>query len=67
MQAFEDWDKREYPLPPCYERGPVGRDILEQRKHVWRAALEWVKKSPRLCHADWMRIREELEGTDEGV
>ncbi len=44
MEQFEKWDKQEYPLPPTTERGPIGRDALKQRKHTWRAALEWVKR-----------------------
>ena len=53
MKAFEKWDKKEYPLPPCYERGPIGRAMLAQRKHTWRAALKWtVKTSKELDEQD---------------
>jgi hypothetical protein len=41
MKAFEAWDAKEYPLPPIIERGPVGRDMLTQRKYAWREALKW--------------------------
>lgn len=50
MKEFEKWDKKEYPLPPTIERGPIGRDALKQRKHAWKAALRWaldkIKYSP---------------------
>ena len=42
MEAFEKWNKKEYPLPLYYEQGPIGRAMLAQRKHAWRATLEWV-------------------------
>lgn len=43
MKEFEIWNKKEYPLPACYERGPIRRHTLAQRKAAWRGALEWVK------------------------
>ena len=62
MKAFEKWDREEYPLPPCYERGPVGREARRQRKHAFRAALEWVKKyHVDLEMGDWTIIEKELE------
>lgn len=42
MKVFNEWDKKEYPLPAFYERGPVGREALAERKAAWRAALEWA-------------------------
>ena len=64
MEAFERWDRKEYPHPACYERGPVGRDMLKQRRRTWRATLECVLDQ---CHhhqsqdvIDW--ILKELEG-----
>lgn len=59
MKAFENWDQKEYPLPPCYERGPVGREALKQRKHTWRAALEWA-----LTQAGW-QIEDITEAIDK--
>lgn len=47
MEEFEKWDEKEYSLPPTIERGPIGRYGLNQRKHTWRAALEWVLKMMR--------------------
>lgn len=44
MEQFEKWDKQNYPYPPCTERSPVNREMLNQRKHAWRGALEWVKR-----------------------
>lgn len=46
MIAFKKWDAKNYPLPATIERGPVGRDMLKQREHGWRAALQWVKTLP---------------------
>jgi len=48
MKAFEEWDAKEYPLSPTIERGPIGRDCLRQRKHAWKAALEWVLQNGQL-------------------
>lgn len=58
MRQFDRWDMQEYPLPPTIERGPIGRDCLEQRKKAWRAALEWILGEANYC--DDRPIREEL-------
>ena len=61
MKNFNEWDKKEYPLPPCYERGSVGRETLKQRKRAWKAALEWLKSTQlRPEIAPWTTIEEEL-------
>ena len=42
MQEFDKWDKNAYPLPPCIERGSVGRECLRQRRQTWRTAFERI-------------------------
>ena len=66
MEQFEIWDRKEYPLPSTTERGPIGRDALKQRKHVWRAALREVLDQIEICNSDgsiivW--IKQELGDT----
>ena len=64
MKAFKKWDTKNYPLPATIERGPVGRDMLKQREHGWKAALEWALETAReLGHQDDIggTIERELE------
>ena len=63
MEEFDKWDMQEYPLPPTIERGPIGRDCLEQRKKAWQAALEWTLTQVTDIEATELEkaIRRELE------
>ena len=68
MEQFRKWDKKEYPYPPTYERGPVGREALKQRKVTWKAALGWAlsimekdREQGWPIKASKITIRKELE------
>jgi hypothetical protein len=66
MKAFATWDKKEYPLPPCYERGPLGRAALKERKAAWRAALEWaLRQKVSRCIDDDMNPPDEIIFADD--
>ena len=67
MKEFEKWNQENYPLPAQIERGPIGRDCLQQRRNAWKAALEWIWKiyqvSPdikKFINEFEIKMREEL-------
>ena len=63
MSDFKTWFDKEYPLPEGYERGPMGRDLMdgcEKAYEAGRAELrlklaeleEWLNNEASVCPED---------------